>query len=131
MLTPTVGGEQVARTANKCLERFEGLLKESAAGKRRVDEAKKRKDMWQKKQQEQEAGEQPEPDRQMPQRFEEFEDQEAIPLPVDQARGWRNVRGANKSPQRLAWKPGRKTETKQTEPMMRCRLPQVIHAVAR
>ena len=53
---------------------------------------------WQKKQEEQDAGEHLTPDMRLPQRFEEFEDPEAAPLPADQAQEWRDVPGGDEEP---------------------------------
>ena len=81
-----------------CLEMFERLLLELSAGRRRVEEAQKRKEMHAKKQRELENGEPVAEDTPIPQRFEEMENAEQIPLPAIPTPEWRDVPGGDEAP---------------------------------
>ena len=84
--------------SSACLERFERLLLESAAGRRRIEEAQKRKELHLKKMKEIEEQEPVEADAPIPQRFEEMENSAQIPLPAVPTPEWRDVPGGDEAP---------------------------------
>ena len=88
-------GKMGGAHSTACLERFERLLSESAVGKRRVEEARRRRQRWTD---EQEAREQPrDADREVPQRFEEMGEADARPLPPS-PQEWSDVPGGDRAP---------------------------------
>ena len=90
--------------SSTCVERFEKLLTESATGRRRVEEAKRRRQRWLERQEARDP--EPEADKELPQKFEELGDAEAIPLPPTQQE-WSDVPGGDRAPVT----PGREEDT--------------------